>query len=59
MRVEGKGKRGGGVETGLFHVSGSQWNRAADVHGDKNRELPCEAERADARQQIRLTGAFG
>lgn len=33
----------GGVESGLFHVSGSRWHNAADVHGDKNRELPCEA----------------
>lgn len=48
----------GGVESGLFHVSGSRWH-SADVHGDKNRELPCEAQRADARQQIRLTGVAG
>lgn len=49
----------GGVESGLFHVSGSRWHTAADVHGDKNRELPCEAQRDDARQQIRLTGVAG
>ncbi len=46
----------GRVESGLFHVNGSRWHSAADVHRDKNRELPCKAQRADARQQIRLTG---
>lgn len=33
----------GGVESGLFRVSGSRWRIAADVHGDKNRESPREA----------------
>lgn len=36
---------GGGVESGLFHASGSRWNSAADVHRDENRESPREAER--------------
>lgn len=62
MLVYGRGetevgrKRNGGVESGSFHVSGSCWHSAADVQGDKNRELPCEAHRGDARQQIGLTG---
>lgn len=33
----------GGVESGLFRVSGSRRRIAADVHGDKNRESPQEA----------------
>lgn len=37
-----------GVENGLFHVSGSHWHTAADVQGDENREVPCEARHADA-----------
>lgn len=49
----------GAVESGLFHVSGSRWHSAADVHGDENRELPCEAQHIDARQQMRLTGVAG
>lgn len=42
----------GGVESRLFHVSRSRWHSAADVHRDKNRELPCEAWCVDARQQV-------
>lgn len=45
-----------GVESGWFHVSGLLSHGAADVHRDKNRERSCEARRADARLQIRLTG---